>query len=188
MAAAWQNADGVQVKFGNYWSDPKNFANRPFALNVDGATKEVEIDFDLSLIPTGTVSYHADLNNDGTLDGWSDEDFYLPANSSVVSATLVVTTAAAGGTSFTVGTYRQTGAAVSATGLFTATEGVLANIDTVGKRTNGAGALVATTAGTAGVGANNVCIGIATTGTFTAGKGKIIIRYIEGAAATFANT
>lgn len=188
MAAPWQNADGLQVKFGNYWSDPKNFANRPFALNVDGAVKQVEIDYDLTQIPTGTVSYHADLNNDGTLDGWSDEDFFLPAGSSIVRVTLVATVGATGGTSFTVGTYRQTGAAVAATGLITATEGVIANIATAGQRVLGAGSLTSATAGTAGVGANNVCVGVATTGTFTAGKGKIVIEYIEGLPAAFANT
>jgi hypothetical protein len=57
----------------------------PAAVVTAGNVKELEIDFDLSKIPTGTVSYHADLDNDGTLDGWSDEDAYLPANASIVA-------------------------------------------------------------------------------------------------------
>jgi hypothetical protein len=185
MAAPWQNADGLTVKFGNYYSDPKNFVNKPLAVSTMGATKQLEVDFDLSKIPTGTVSYADDLNNDGTLDGWSDEHASIPANAAIIQVRMIFTVAAAGGTSWTVGTYRQTGAAVSATGLMTATEGVTAN-GVLGGRINGAGAL--TTATAAGVGVNNVWVGIATTGTFTAGAGRLIIDYIEGAPAAFAAT
>jgi hypothetical protein len=63
---------------------------------------------------------------------------------------MIFTTAAAGGTSWTVGTYRQTGAAVAATALVTATEGVTANGNAIGKRILGAGTL--TVANAAGVG------------------------------------
>lgn len=177
--APWTNADGLQVKFGNYYRDPSNFVNRARAVSLLGPVKVIEVDFDLSKIASGAVSYTVDLNNDGTLDGFSDEDPRLPANASVLRATVVMNNTAAGGTSFTVGTYRQTGAAVAATGLVTATEGVLANINGAGKRVFGAGALTSATAGTAGTGANNVYIGISPTGTFTAGAGKLIVEYID---------
>lgn len=178
MAAKWQNADGLAQAFGNFWSDPKNFTNRPRAVNKLGAIKELWFDYDLARAPAGT-QYPADLNNDGTNDGFTTGDVYLPAYSSVLRVTLVVTEAAAGGTSITLGTYGLTGSAVSATSLITATEGVIANLDTVGARTYGAGALVSTSVETASVGAADAYIAIVTAGTFTAGKGRIVIEYID---------
>lgn len=181
MTKAWTNADGLQVKFANYWNDRSNFVNRPAAISTLGPVKTLKIDYDLVRIAAGTVGYTADLNNDGTADGFDLMDTYLPANSSVLRATLVATEAAVGGTSFTVGTYARTGAAIVATGLITATEGVIANINAIGKRVYGAGALVAATAGTGGVGTADAFVAIATVGTFTAGKGVILIEYVDPA-------
>jgi hypothetical protein len=175
----WQNADGLTVKFAGYFRDPANSTNKVHDLVVAGAVKQIEIDFDLTRIPTGTVSYTTDLNNDGTKDGFNLGDGYFPANSSVLRAALVMSEAAVGGTSFTAGTYTIAGAAIAATGLVTATEGVLANVNAIGKRVYGAGALVAAAAGTAGVGTADAFVGISTTGTFTAGKGRLIIEYVD---------
>lgn len=175
----WQNADGLTVKYAGYFRDPANSVNKANELSVSGAIKQIELDFDLTRIPTTTVSYSTDLNNDGIKDGFNIGDVYLPANASVLRATMIALDAAAGGTSFTVGTYTLAGAAIAATGLITATEGVLANINAAGKRVYGNGALVATTAGTGGVGNADAFIGISTTGTFTAGRGRLIIEYID---------
>jgi hypothetical protein len=177
--APYQNADGLQVKFPTYYKDSGNFVNRARALNTRGVLKEIVFDYDLTKIPTGTISYTADLNNDGTIDGFCTGDVYLPAYSSVLRVSLLVTVAAAGGTSFTLGTYGLTGTAIAATGLITATEGVLANIDSIGGRTFGAGSLVASSVETASVGTADAYIGMATTGTFTAGKGRIVIEYLD---------
>lgn len=175
----WQNSDGLTVRFPiDFISNPRA-VNRVTALNTRGAIKELEIDVDLTKIPTGTVSYTSDLNNDGTLDGFNTGDTYLPADSSVLRITWIAKDAAAGGTSFTVGTYALTGAAIDADGLITATEGVLANTNAAGKRIYGAGAYVATTAGTPGVGTADAYIGVSTTGTFTAGTARLIIEYID---------
>ncbi len=182
----WTNADGLQVEFANYWTDPANFVNRPRAVNKLGLVKEIELDIDLTRMTAGTVSYTADLNNDGTPDGFSDHDCAIPANASILDAIFVSTQTAVGGTSLAVGTFKKDGTAVSANSIMTATEGVTANF-TLGKRVYGAGALVAATAGTAGVGANNVYVGLTTVGTFTAGKGVLVIRYIEGAAGSASN-
>jgi len=178
----WTNADGLQVAFPNYYASAPRLPNQARALQTLGATKVLEIDYDLTLIPTGTVSYSSDANNDGTLDSFSNADTYIPANATVLRATVVAVNAATGGTSFTVGTYTRAGAAIVATGLVTATEGVLANINAAGKRTFGAGALCAAAAGTAGVGNADAYVGISTTGTFTAGVGRILIEYIDGPA------
>ncbi len=179
MAAPYVNADGLQVYFGDTWRDGKNFANRARAVKTEGAIKQIVFDYDLSKIAASTTTYTSDLNNDGTNDGFNTGDTYLPANSSVLRVTLIVKTAAAGGTSITLGTYGLTGSAISATSLITATEGVIANLDTVGARVYGAGALVATTAETAGVGTADAYIAMAAAGTFTAGTGRIIIEYVD---------
>lgn len=176
---AWQNADGLQVRFGSDWKEAALRTNRPGTLSTAGAVKQLEIDVDLKQIPAGGVLYTADLNNDGTRDGFYSGDVRLPAHSSVLRATLIMGEAAAGGTSITVGTYLASGSAVAATGLITATEGVLANMNAAGKRVYGAGSLVSATAGTGGVGAADVYIGIGATGTFTAGKGRLVIEYVD---------
>lgn len=179
MAAPWTNADGLQVEFGSYWTDPKNFVNRARAVDTSGYVKQIVIDYDLTRIANGETFYPADLNNDGTRDGFSDKDVRLPANASVLRVTQVAKTAAAGGTSWTLGTYQKNGTAISANSLITATEGVTANQNAVGKRLYGNGALVASTAGTAGVGSVPGFLALTVTGTFTAGTGFIIIEYVE---------
>lgn len=178
----WTNADGLQVAFPNYYAANPKLPNQARFLETDGAIKVLEIDYDLTQIPAATVSYSSDLNNDGTVDGFSNADSYIPAGSTVIRTIVLASTAATGGTSITVGTFGKTGTAISANSLVTATEGVLANINTVGKRTLGAGALCAAGAGTAGVGTADAYIGITTAGTFTAGTGRILIEYIESIA------
>lgn len=180
MAAPYVNADGLQVYFGDTWRDGKNFTNRARAVKTEGAIKQIVFDYDLSKIAASTVSYTSDLNNDGTNDGFNTGDTYLPANSSVLRVTLFVKTLAAGGTSITLGTYGLTGTAIDADGLITATEGVLANLDTaIGARVYGAGAYVATAVDTAGIGTADGYIGLAAAGTFTAGTGRILIEYVD---------
>lgn len=180
MAAPYTNEDGLQVKYGNYWNDPKNFVNVPRTIaGKGGLVKEIVIDYDLLQLGANGVSYTSDLNNDGTRDGFNTGDCALPANSSVLRVTLLVTEAAAGGTSITLGTFGLTGTAQDADGLITATEGVLANLNAVGKRVYGAGAFVAATAGTAGVGSADAYLALTASGTFTAGKGRIIIEYVD---------
>jgi hypothetical protein len=179
MAAPWTNPDGLQVEFGNYWSDPKNFVNRARSVSTAGEVRQIVIDYDLRRIDAGTTYFPADLNNDGTNDGFSDKDVRLPANASVLRVTMVAKTAAVGGTSWTLGTYQRDGTVISATSLITATEGVTANQNAVGKRLYGNGALVATTAGTAGVGTVPAFLALSVVGTFTGGTGKIVIEYVE---------
>ena len=112
MAKPWTNADGLQVKFGNYWNDKSNFVNQARALSTDGLVKQIVIEYDLSRIAAGATAYPSDLNNDGTPDGFDLDSTYLPANSSVLRTTVYVTEAAAGGTSITVGTYQKNGTAI----------------------------------------------------------------------------
>lgn len=175
---AWTNADGLQVRFASDWKSAALRKNRPGSLNAFGALKEIEVDVDLKLLPAGAVNFSADLNNDGTRDGFYNGDVSIPANASITNAYLVMGEAAVGGTSLTVGLYQANGTAIDADGIITATAGVIANMG-LGERINGDGAFVAATAGTAGIGAAKGFIGLLATGTFTAGKGRLVIQYID---------
>lgn len=180
MSAPWTNPDGLQVKFPSYYRNPANFVNRPRELaSKGGLIKEVVIDYDLVRLGANGVSYTSDLNNDGTLDGFHTGDVYLPAYASVLRVTVVATEAAAGGTSITLGTFGLTGTAIDADGLISATEGVVANLNTIGGRTYGAGAYVATSVDTPSIGAADGYLALTASGTFTAGKGRILIEYID---------
>lgn len=169
---SYQNSDGLLINYSkNSWpynvprgviSDPANF---------------LIMDVDLTKIGTTLTGYPADLNNDGTTDGFSDQNNYLPAGASVTSVTWITTEIAVGGTSWELGTYSQDGTIVDRDGLMTSTEGVIANMDHVGDRIMGNGAYVATTAGTSGVGTSNEYVALYVTGTFTAGKARVIVRY-----------
>ena len=176
----WNNPDGLLVKFAQYYQDPANTRNRATNLKRFGSDEEMEIVFDLTQLPAGTTSFTTDINNDGVKDGFNTGDSRFPANSVLTGGYLVMTEAAVGGTSMTVGTYQLNGTAVNATGILTATAGAVANLNAVGKRTTLDGALVTAGPGVAGVGTLAAYAGITTQGTFTAGKGRMIIRYVLG--------
>lgn len=180
MSAPWTNPDGLQVKFPSYYREPGNFVNRARALpSKGGLIKEIVIDYDLAELGANGVSYTSDLDNDGTRDGFNTGDCALPAYASVLRVTVVAKTAAAGGTSVTLGTFGLTGSAIDADGLITATEGVVANLNTIGGRTYGAGAYVATSVDTASIGSADGYLALTASGTFTAGTGRILIEYID---------
>jgi hypothetical protein len=175
---AWQNKDGLQVKFGSDWRRPP--VNVVRSVNSTGPIKELVLDVDLTRIADGTVTYTSDLNNDGTLDGFNTGDVYLPANANVLSCDMIVKVAAAGGTSIKIGTFGLTGTAIDDDFFVTTTEGAKAKIDTVGARTAGAGVGVTQPGDeTAGVGTADAYIGITGAGTWTAGKLLVIIRYVD---------
>lgn len=177
-SGTWYNADGLFVRFPNYYRDPANKANRLANVKTFGTVEQLEVIVDLTQIPTGTTSFSTDRNNDGTADGFNDGDPRIPANSAITNVRMVTIVAAAGGTSFTVGTYSQAGATISANSLVTATAGAVANFAAAGSKTAGDGALTATTVGTAGVGTTNAYVGITTSGTFTAGQILLIVEYV----------
>lgn len=96
----------------------------------------------------------------------------ITANSHIVSATLRVITAFAGGTSYNIGLNEPDGTVVDADGIDAAI--ALTAIDAVGETVLCDGALVANTAG---IGAADVQVVIVATGTFTAGKAVLDIEY-----------
>jgi len=155
------NLDGLQVTFGA----------EPLArVGTDqSATFRMTVDLDATDLPT----YTADLNNDGTNDGFSGRDASIPAGAYITGAYLVVTEAFAGGTSINLGFHEQDGTAIDVDGI---DAGVTVAALAANRAVNCDGALVG---GTVTVGADDAYFRAAPTGTFTAGKGTLYIEYVK---------
>jgi hypothetical protein len=164
--AQWQNDDGLTVRYGSDQArETQSLMASPLTF---GARKQMVVDINYDDLPTFTT----DLNNDGTNNGFSDQDAYIPAGSYITSATLVVETAFAGGTSYNIGLYNQAGTVIDA-------DGIDAGVATAALAANLAvdcdGALVATQA----LVTSDAYLVVAATGTFTAGKAKLVIEYLQ---------
>ena len=96
----------------------------------------------------------------------------IPINARIISATLRVITAFAGGTSYNIGLYEEDGTVIDADGIDAAV--ALTDINAIGETVACDGALVANTAG---IGTAAGSVRIAATGTFTAGKASLKIEY-----------
>jgi len=100
-------------------------------------------------------------------------DAAIPAGSYITAASLVVKTAAAGGTNVTIGLITAAGADIDADGI----DATVATADLAANKAVACdGALVG---GTATVGAADGYVDIDATGTFTAGELLLVIEYIE---------
>lgn len=163
----YNNADGLDIRTGG----PRSTKNLTTVLSTYGAYNELEIDVDLAELGANGTNFTTGTRFSGNDQG-------LPAYAQVISATLIMSEAAAGGTSVAVGTHLEDGTPVDADGLITATNGALANINAIGKIVLGTGAQIAATGG-APVSNVRTLINITAAGTFTAGEGRLIIRYIE---------
>jgi hypothetical protein len=148
----WVNNDGLLVRYG---TQQGNRGARPGSTQSN--SKEQELVLEVDLTGVARTIYSTDLNNDGTLDGFTGLDAQLPANAYIAGQRVIVETALAGGTNYAVGTYQEDGTVDDADGIR-----VTAGTD---------GAQV----GTVLSAARNVAV--VTTGTYTAGKVKIIINY-----------
>ena len=152
---SYYNADGLRILTDN---DQGAVNNKGISSDVDIKTLVVDVDLTADISPVAN-------------------DPFIPAGSYIKSATAVVTQAAAGGTSVNIGL-----SSLASNGTATAidADGIDAGVLTAALAANLAvvcnGALVG---GTAGVGAANAYVTTAATGTFTAGKFKLVIEYIE---------
>ena len=101
------------------------------------------------------------------------EDAFIPAGSYITAASLVVKTAAAGGTNVTIGLINAAGSDIDA-------DGIDATVATAALAANLAVACDgAKVGGTETVGAADAYIDIDVTGTYTAGELLLVIEYIE---------
>lgn len=177
-SGTWNNSDGLLVKFhGQYDIANPPFVNRARAVNNEGPTKYLVVDFDLETVGASATWYPFDLNNDGTNDGFSNEEPYLPSGSQIIRAWVKTTEIAVGGTDFTVGTYQVNGTVIDADGIVNATNGAIANMGTVGEMIIASGDLIGDASGTVGLTADS-WIAVTTNGTFSAGKGTLYIEYV----------
>lgn len=159
----WTNNDGLVIGFGAQTSEAK----RGGKCDTDGNIEEHVIEFGYGDLPTGV------LGSDGSY-------LPIPANAVPVDAYLEVIEAFAGGTSYDMDLVDSTGAAIGSgtDKLWDAL--ALADINAIGKRS-----VSSTHAGTNSGNALNVALASAGTlkvtaaGTFTAGKARIVIRYMK---------
>ena len=162
----WTNDDGLTVWYG------EEQASRTSAswatVNTDGPYSVMVVDINYDDLPTFTT----DLNNDGTKNGFNNEDVAIPAGSLITRAHIIVETAFAGGTSYNIGLYQTDGTVIDADGIdaAVATAALAANL-----AVQCDGALVG---GTALV-QNDAHLVVAATGTFTAGKAKLVVEYVQ---------
>jgi len=168
---SWMNPSGIVVRNGRDWIAQKSRGNRGGTLSTMGAVKQIEIDVDAKRLPAGAVNYTTDRGNTGTATGFYTGDVSIPAYANIVSAELVVGETFLGGTTLDVGLFELDGSAIDADGLIAAA--AVADL-TIGERIVGAGAVIGET-----VGSEQAYIGLTATGTFTAGKGRLIIKYID---------
>lgn len=148
----WVNDDGLLVRYGTSQGDR---GARPGSTQSN--SKEQELILEVELTGAARTIYSTDNNNDGTLDGFSGLDALLPANAFLTGQRVIVLETPAGGTNYAVGTYQTNGTVDDADGIrtTTGTDGVQI--------------------GTQLTAARNV--GVVTTGTYTAGRVKVIVNY-----------
>lgn len=155
--ALWTNPDGLEVRFGN---DQGDRATKAGVTTGAGKRRELVLLVDLKKLSIGGRTYSADLNNDGTLDGFNSANTPLPAGAKILGFNEIVLEAPATTTgTYSVGTYLENGTADNVAGIRT----------TAGA----AGAQVGTTLSAARFVAVEVL-----TAVFTAGKLKIVIEYM----------
>lgn len=154
---AWTNPDGLKVRFGT-----EQGQRGARASVTTGAGKRRELVLTVDLTGAARTIYTEDPGNTGANTAFADADGTglntpLPANCVIVKQTVVNVVTPAGGTNYSVGTYLANGTA-----------------DTVGgiRTTLGADG---TQVGTQLAAARYV--GVVTTGTYTAGKIKVIVEY-----------
>lgn len=148
----WTNPDGLPVRFGVDQGDRKNRAGV-----TTGAGKRRELVLFVTLTGAARTIYSADLNNDGTLDGFNGLDTLLPAGAVIKAQTVEVIETPAGGTNYAVGTYQVNGTVDDADGIrtTTGTDGVQIGTQLAAAR----------------------AVSVVTTGTYTAGKIKVVVEY-----------
>lgn len=173
------NKDGLLVKFpGDYERANAPYNNRLKFVGALGPFKYYTLEFDLETVGASTTYFPFDLNNDGTRDGFSVGEAYLPAGSTITRGYVTTTEVAVGGTDFTIGTYTVTGSTTDADGIVDATDGAIANMGTVGEIIVASGDLLDSGTGQVGITVDS-WVAVTTNGTFTAGKGTLVLEVLN---------
>lgn len=149
----WTNDDGLPVRFG-----PSYGVRGSRTAVTTGAGKRRELVFTLELTGAARTIFPDDTNNDGTADGFNSLNTPIPNKAVIVKQTVVEIVAPAGGTSYSVGTWKADGTVIDADGILTD-----AGAD---------GALIGTQV------AQDSYVSGKTTGTYTAGTVKVVVEYL----------
>jgi len=149
----WVNSDGLLVRYG-----PNQGVRGGKAGVTTGAGKHRELVLTVDLTGAAGTRYTADLNNDGTNDGFSGLDTLIPNGALLVSQRVRTLITPAGGTNFSVGTFQKNGTVDNNAGIRTTAGADGAQIGTQ---------LTADRA-----------VAVTTTGTYTAGRVQITVSYL----------
>ena len=147
------NSDGLVVRFGR----DQGLRGSRAAVTTD-TTKVNELVLTVDLEGAARTIFTMDRNNDGTLDGFSGLDTPIPSGAKILGFDEITLETPAGGTNYTIGTFQMDGDAIDADGIRVAA--------------GTAGAQVGTQL------AEDGYVGVVTTGTYTAGIIKVVIRYM----------
>ena len=151
---AFENVGGRQTHYG-----PSGITDKKFGAKAAKGGKEVEVVYEFS---------YDDLP---AADDGNEMLIRIPAGSKIVSADLIVGTAWLSGTNLTVGLQQTDGTEIDNDGLHAA---ILTAALTAGSLHVGAGADIGTIADAS----NDGVVVVTTTGTFTAGDAKLIVKYL----------
>lgn len=162
--STYNNNDGLEVRFG---SSQGNRGQKAGVTIGAGKRRELVLTIDLVALGAGGTGFTADLNNDGVAEAFANADYSgtntsIPIGSKIVSANVTTLVTPVGGTNFSVGAFKADGTIVDVAGFLTT---ALAQ-----------GALVGTQV-TAVQG--NLYAAAKATGTYTAGKVKVVIEYLS---------
>lgn len=121
----------------------------------------------------GTIEYTVNFDDFPTTIGgvFTDADSYIPAGSIIRQCLLLTDVAWVGGTNVEIGTYQKSGTVIDADGIDAA---ILTAALTAGSVIVNDGALAANKLSSATL---DSYIGVVLTGTYTAGKSRLIIEY-----------
>lgn len=158
--ADWTNSDGLEIRFKN-----PEAGQLGATVETDGAVKELVYSLDLTTGNTAAADGH---------------EAFIPAGAMIINAYYVPKVSAAGGTSVAIGLSSKDGTTTTAsTAILTATLGTTANM-AAGKGLVCDGTAVVPASGVTTAFSNTLDGYVYTTrtGTFTAGSGKLVVRYI----------
>jgi hypothetical protein len=171
--AGYTNSDGLVQ-----WYGPRTTADLPisrFVVQSSGEEKAIELDVEYNQIGSGISTFvDQDANFNGSNDSFSSLHVYIPANSIITEVRFIVKTAftSGGAATLDVGLYAKAGGAIDADGLIAAQ--AVAGL-TAGACIIGGGALATND----NVGSANAYLGMTYgTAAFTAGSGRLIVKYI----------
>ena len=157
---SFENAAGLGVR--NHYGERKIVDKFGGQVSTSLNVKEVEWVFSYDDLPSAVSGGYMEA--------------YIPKGAVILSAKMVALVAFAGGTSYDIGLEQNGGTAIDADGLF---DGVaVANLNVVNEWADSGGHTGALVGSTVGLTHDGFLLVVAT-GTFTAGKAKLVVEYRE---------